>query len=328
MGGLGHIFLSYARTDGSEFVHKLDKALPKEGFKTWLDERGIDPSQDFTAELEQAIEAASYVVTCVTPDIKRPDSFVRREIAYASLSRKPIIVARFHDTIPPINVVTHTWVDFFKEWDISFSRLCEILSKPPSSFAPPTPAQKLDDPFKAYLEDLYQHIVDLLGKTVISMIDLGSESTPDAVLRPKRTMMEQLFHSHGISQNETFRTFAEAFQKYKGRVLLLGEPGSGKTITLLAHARDAIALRLSDPNAPLPLFGLIPSWGVEKQLSIPDWLIENGEYLDIVHLKNAIQNKNTLLLLDGLDELAATQTTITGSINEVHSMINQKPCYV
>ena len=96
-----HIFISYAREDGREHAARLEKALSQYGFTAWRDVRHIDPTQDYTAELEQAIEAASYVVICVTPDVRRGNSFVRREISYAQVIEKPVVLARF-DAAPRI----------------------------------------------------------------------------------------------------------------------------------------------------------------------------------------------------------------------------------
>lgn len=65
----------------------------KRDFRVWRDTRDVPPEQDFTAEIEKAIKAAGRLVVCVTPDVEREDSFVRREIAYAQL-KKPLLVAR------------------------------------------------------------------------------------------------------------------------------------------------------------------------------------------------------------------------------------------
>jgi hypothetical protein len=124
------VFISYARKDASLGAAPLDAALRPQ-YATWRDTRGIDPAQDFTAEIEKAIQAASHVVVCVTPDVLREDSFVRREIAYANTLRKPILVARFAEVLPPIHIFTHTWVDFFAGWDAAFERLCHWLGGAP-----------------------------------------------------------------------------------------------------------------------------------------------------------------------------------------------------
>jgi hypothetical protein len=46
-----HVFISYARKDGEAHALQFDRELPKRGFKTWRDKRGIDPTQEFTAEI-------------------------------------------------------------------------------------------------------------------------------------------------------------------------------------------------------------------------------------------------------------------------------------
>ena len=93
----GHVFISYARTDGRDYAEKLEAELQAAGFTTWRDTRNLDPHQDFTAEIEEGISEASRVVVCLTPDSKRSDSFVRREIQYAMLCEKRIIPLRFAD---------------------------------------------------------------------------------------------------------------------------------------------------------------------------------------------------------------------------------------
>lgn len=69
-------FISCARKDTSLGAAPLDAAL-KPHCAVWRDIRGIDPVQDFTAEIEKAIKASRCVVVCLTPDVEREDSFVR-----------------------------------------------------------------------------------------------------------------------------------------------------------------------------------------------------------------------------------------------------------
>jgi DNA polymerase III delta prime subunit len=316
-----HVFISYARKDGEAHALQFDRELPKRGFKTWRDKRGIDPTQDFTAEIEKAIEAAAYVVTCITPDVRRDDSFVRREIAYAQVVDKPIIVARFADVPPPISVVNHTWLDFFKGWESAFQRLCDLLKQPAGNYTPPPP--QVDDPYKPYLDALYKQIVRYLDKTVFSMlpgqssialITLRSEDTPDAVQMPEEIEAQALplafFDMAGVG-GETrdkglkpvvYDSFHAAFEKYDGRVLLLGEPGAGKTTTLFAFARDKVAQRLQDTTQPLPILAPIALWDADKQPPLATWLAQS-----VPALKNDVagilSEGKVLLLLDGLDEL-------------------------
>lgn len=116
-------FLAYAVRDGASYAERLDRDLRQHGVETWLGVRDMDESLDFTGELEQAIRAADVFIACITEDVIRPESYVRREIAYAQLLRKRIAVARFQDVVPPISVVTNTFFEFHEDWDTHFARL-------------------------------------------------------------------------------------------------------------------------------------------------------------------------------------------------------------
>ena len=126
-GALGQLppvaFLSHANLDGAPHAARLDQALRQKGVKTWLYGRDLDESLDFTAKLEQEITSAGVFIACITSDVLREDSYVRREIAYAQLLRKRIAVARFEDIVPPISVVTNTFFEFHADWDAAFARL-------------------------------------------------------------------------------------------------------------------------------------------------------------------------------------------------------------
>lgn len=309
-----HVFISYARKDGLPFAEKLDSTLPHEGFMTWRDKREIDPTQDFTAEIEKAIEASSYIVACITPDVRRENSFVRREIAYAQVMNKPILVARFHDVTPPIAVVNHTWIDFFKGWETGYQQLCELLGIPSEHFQAPAPSET-PDPHKPYLEMLYRQIVRYLDKTVFSilpgqastpLISLDAQNTPDAVAATSdvEALPMAFFDMAGINEptQPNYGSLHDAFSAHKGRLLLLGDPGSGKTTTLMAFARDAVVRRLDDITALLPTLAPIAAWDANAETPLAEWL---GDLIPALQsdLPHLLETGRTLLLLDGLDEL-------------------------
>ncbi|MCD4684978.1 MAG: HEAT repeat domain-containing protein [Anaerolineae bacterium] len=317
------VFISYARKDGCDHAERLDTALPDHGFKTWRDIRGIDPAKDFTVEIERAIQASDYVVTCITPDVvERDDSFVRREIQYALVLKKPVLVARFADVPPPIHVVNHTWIDFFgRAWDTALGDLCGKLALDSAALGRTAPQH---DPFRDYVAWLYQRMVRFLDQAVIRLIDIDVEADSDKVAPPPRRVqtrdiIDQRYLPMGApTANETpplpageagrgsapeFTTFQQAFEHYDGRVLLLGEPGAGKSVTLMAHARDAAAARLDDPAAPLPMFAIIPTWDAEQQTPLAMWLAERHDDLRAEAVGRVIETGGALLLLDGLDEL-------------------------
>jgi HEAT repeat protein len=162
------------------------------------------------------------------------------------------------------------------------------------------------------LENLYREFVELLDFTVFKLIDdIIAHHSPEQVgkQRPNRRLLDSSFVRYGIHNNQNrsrITNFKEAFEEYQGRLLLLGDPGSGKSTTLYAFGRDAVARRLSDPSAPLPIFARIPSWpsNYKDAPQIHDWLAKQfSKYFKESKLKDLLAKNDVLLLLDGLDEL-------------------------
>ena len=94
------------------------------------------------------------------------------------------------------------------------------------------------------------------------------------------------------------------FNRYKA-LLILGEPGSGKTTMLLDLARDLIDRAKQNHTLPIPVVFHLSSWAQERQ-PIAEWLIDELNKLYRIEEKIArllLNQGNLLLLLDGLDEV-------------------------
>lgn len=296
------VFISYARKDGEAHAQKLEQVLPN----TWRDKRGINPSQDFTAEIERAIRESRQVVICITPDVMREDSFVRQEVAYAVYLKKPIIVTRFEEVPPPLPVFNHTWLDFFKiGWDDGLKELKALLGRFSSGVyvPPPAPDALAADPYCEYLGDLYDGIVSYLDQTVIRLIDVMGKVTPDAVARRHNPLASFKARAGINDEGQPVASVNEGMAKYKGRVLLLGEPGAGKTTALMSYARQRVSDRLNDPTQPLPILLRCAEWESSPPLPLDAWAAKATGLAD-----HDLAAQPKLLLLDGLDELGASRT--------------------
>jgi MFS family permease/energy-coupling factor transporter ATP-binding protein EcfA2 len=137
------------------------------------------------------------------------------------------------------------------------------------------------------------------------LIELSLEERPQAIAHPWNLTLEtvdepQKLLPHGTKLIDLFDSIGE------GRTLLiLGNPGSGKTTTLLELTRDLVANAEQDIGQPIPVVFNLSSWGGEKQ-TISDWLVKelNTKYQVPKQVGQGwVKNQQLLLLLDGLDEV-------------------------
>lgn len=111
----------------------------------------------------------------------------------------------------------------------------------------------------------------------------------------------------------------QLFEASGRSLLILGAPGSGKTITLLQLTRELLKQARADSRASIPLVFNLSSWE-KKQGSLAAWLVEEA-FLQY-QLKRSFTRDELLpsgsivLLLDGLDEVPlAARSNCVAAIN-------------
>ncbi|MEM6251293.1 MAG: NACHT domain-containing protein [Cyanobacteria bacterium P01_D01_bin.156] len=139
------------------------------------------------------------------------------------------------------------------------------------------------------------------------LIELSLEERSDYVPSPLEGVEEFSSDSRQVFAPGT--TAADIFEDIgAGRTLLiLGEPGSGKTVTLLKLAETLINRTENALSQPLPVVLNLSSW-VKQRKSISDWLVQElyETYQVSKSLGKAwIDDEQLILLLDGLDEVSA-----------------------
>jgi hypothetical protein len=137
------------------------------------------------------------------------------------------------------------------------------------------------------------------------LLTLGKAEQRDQVSRPWDSQLRIANQASRPLLPET--PIADVFDRddINGKLLILGNPGAGKTTTLLDLAAALVQRANGDPTQPIPVLFNLSSWQDDKQ-TLKDWLL--GE----LKLKYGVSPKlgqkwleaQTLLpLLDGLDEL-------------------------
>ncbi len=140
-----------------------------------------------------------------------------------------------------------------------------------------------------------------------ALIALGLEERLDTVAQPWNMTLEKLDQPEKTIPQGT-RIIAIFDQLGEGRTLLiLGEPGAGKTTTLLELTRDLVNRAEQGIDHRIPVVFNLSSWADEKQ-TVAEWLVKelNTKYQVPKQVgQDWVKEQQLLLLLDGLDEVKA-----------------------
>ena len=185
------------------------------------------------------------------------------------------------------------------------------VSVAPTTSVPSQPLSKQEYRWRQVLVDNVKHywIEGVLEKSLHNqaLIELGLEERSKAVASPLSGV--------GEFPDEPGRTLPEGTQATDvfdglgaGRTLLiLGEPGAGKTTTLLKLAQSLLE-RIGDGlSQPIPVILNLSSWSKKRQ-AIAEWLVQDlYETFQVSKAlgKTWIGEEQLVLCLDGLDEVEA-----------------------
>jgi DNA-binding SARP family transcriptional activator len=139
------------------------------------------------------------------------------------------------------------------------------------------------------------------------LLELGMKQEVDAVDHPWDTLLRMPGSPDRTLPPGT--TILNVFDKLNGKLLILGDPGSGKTTTLLELARDLLIRAGQDEAHPIPVIFNFSSWS-QDQKPLVEWLVDEleGKYqAPRIVAEEWVKRDALLLLLDGLDEIADHQ---------------------
>jgi energy-coupling factor transporter ATP-binding protein EcfA2 len=121
------------------------------------------------------------------------------------------------------------------------------------------------------------------------------------------------------------------FHRLDQSLLIVGAPGSGKTTLLLQLLDGLLREAAADPDAPVPVFLNLASWG-RKSASVAEWSADELEArygIPVAHGAAWLRNGQVALLLDGLDEVArAERDACVRAINALRAADGTLPVVV
>lgn len=121
------IFVSYSRKN-NDFVERLHTDLIAEGFDMWLDQKKIQPGQDWAEAIQQALQECELLLAILSPE-----SVASREVQaewneFIS-EKKNIIPILFRPCKVPYRIRLFNWIDFSVGYEVGFKKLISTLKR-------------------------------------------------------------------------------------------------------------------------------------------------------------------------------------------------------
>lgn len=140
------------------------------------------------------------------------------------------------------------------------------------------------------------------------MSQLGFEQADDLIQSRYVQMAQAILDSNPTQPTPRRMSIVQIYDKAQGKLLLLGDPGGGKTTELLRLAEALLERAEKKLSEPIPVVLNLSSWSLRPREALEDWLRDELNATYQVPPKVAetwLKNEMLTLLLDGLDEVAA-----------------------
>lgn len=139
----------------------------------------------------------------------------------------------------------------------------------------------------------------------------GSVGTYSLSMTPVPDAVDQHWRSGTAFDSPTHQSIApglsvlDIFERSGRLLLILGDPGSGKTVTLLQLAQQLIEQARGISTEPVPVVFHLGSWSAQRN-SLEKWLVFEARskyYVSGDLFEKWLREHRIILLLDGLDEV-------------------------
>jgi DNA polymerase III delta prime subunit len=174
----------------------------------------------------------------------------------------------------------------------------------------------------AIADEVEQRLAQSLHFAIDALLNLPKADRPGQVepsthvVKPWAIAVEDDRRSGFVLLPED-ETIVQVFGRSRRQLLILGEPGSGKTTSMLEIGRELLTMAQRDNQQPIPVLLNLSSW--KKEQPILDWAVAdlNAKYGVSTNLGREWLVAGRLFpLLDGLDEVRTDwQLDCAGQLN-------------
>jgi len=353
------VFLCHGSED-KPVIRELYSRLHNDGVQPWIDEKDILPGQDWDGAIRQALKNSDAILVCLSSRSARKEGYIQKEIRIARevANEKPegtifIIPVSLDGCEIPQWLDKWQYVDY-REEDSYEKILCSLTARADALFqtnesnkiilpqplrlgrtrlAQSTSQKKTRTAKKVGIfESKREQIIQGLEERYI---DRYSQKIDDRI-----TLNLQLrYTEEGTTQQYALRYFAkdaksifrfqseltEVLDKHR-YLLIVGQPGAGKTTILLDIAISLLSEARANKFMPVPVIFNLASWqdtNVDFSQWLEDMLVQGNTFSRRLARK-AIEEKQILPLLDGFDEVGYSIKAESERESPTHKVIEEK----
>lgn len=301
-------FISY-KSEYRDFARKVRDRVREWGYGTWFDVDDIPKGEYFRTAIQNGLEKSQVVIGIVTPEAVESRE-VQSEWDWAYGGKCHLLLLLHQPTDLPYHLAGTQYIDFTTNPATGFDDLQAALKNPGGYEANARPRREPDaTPPSKTASDNRQIMLDQVEEQwVHGVLDKAVSATGafelSIDLRPEAILQHRDYGNYTLP--DSAKDIHQVFEDMHGELLILGQPGSGKTILLLQLAEKLIAEARTDARKPIPVVFNLSSWAA-KRPPFHEWLIEQLKNNYGVNKKQAeawIGAEKLLPLLDGLDEVA------------------------
>lgn len=310
----GHIFLSYSRSDMDKAL-QIRRELEQAGHTVWQDMTAIKGGDEWIKSIEAGVEKSYALITMVSESSQKSE-WVQIEYLHAKRRGKLIVPIKVDASEIPTLLLATNVIHGHPDLQAGLRQLLASLPTP-SETKETQPVDRRGLELR-YLDSLLlDHSV--WQQVYTPMAGVGQlrppkesktsgvhmRTTPTTIdvgyLGHKLTGSQSEENLHGETEQRSYEADITPAVEEMRQLVILGDPGAGKTTTLWKILSDHALQAKDDAKAPLPLLVRLGSLGSgELEASLKAALGPLAEYYD-----NLLREKRLVFLLDGLNEMPA-----------------------
>jgi energy-coupling factor transporter ATP-binding protein EcfA2 len=317
---MADVFLSYSSKDRDR-IKPVVEILKQQGWSVWWDYE-IRVGKQFDDVIEEELKKAKCVIVLWSEN-SISSKWIRTEAAEGE-NRKILAPVLIDDVDIPLafkrteTAQLHGWEQgdvTHPELKILLTSVREIIERKPIQIEQPISAGQRSrkdrkttgsSDLERYFNSLIERYQTRYESKLDGRFEITLEVSENWVGHTPKAIAET--YSKDASVGKAFEYINESFKKHR-RLLIVGNPGVGKTVLLLKLALNLLGESGPGNQDPFPVIFNCASWS-EKFERFEDWLIEMfniSEGLSKEFAGQLLKNERIIFLIDGFDELARNE---------------------